>query len=442
MTVQSPMETDAGLTEGAAPRQRTLRASIAARLAAPLCRPLERLLGRVLCGAIQVVLPDGRTLTGRGASPGPHAALVLRRWRALVRLAAAGDVGLAESYRDGDWTTPDLLALLEFGLRNEAAWGGSLDAWPPVRGCLRALHAARANTRRGSRRNIAFHYDLGNDFYAQWLDPSLLYSSALYRDDAQSLEEAQACKLERVAELLRLSDLGAEAQVLEIGCGWGALAVHLAGRHAAAVAALTISERQLLHARRSVEAHGLAARVDFRLQDYRDVRGEFDRIVSIEMLEAVGEPYWPVFFATLRDRLRPGGRAVVQVITIDDAHFQSYRQGADFIQRFVFPGGMLPSPGALRAQAERAGLSMHTAERFGIGYASTLREWRRRFLAAWPAIARMGFDDAFRRLWEYYLCYCEAGFRSGRIDVGLYVFEHAGASASGREAKDGATGPD
>ena len=425
MTLHSPMQTAVTPVESAQTRRLPVRAAVAGRLAAPLCRSLERLLGRVVCGAIHVVLPDGRTVTGRGAAPGPHAAVVLRRWRALARLAVAGDIGLAESYRDGDWSSPDLLSLLEFGLRNEAVWGGSLDASLPVRWCLRALHSARANTRRGSRRNIAFHYDLGNEFYARWLDPALIYSSALYRDDGQSLEEAQACKLERVAELLRLPQASAGASVLEIGCGWGALAVHLASRHQAEVTGVTISERQLAHARRLVEARDLRDRVDLRLQDYRDVCGEFDRIVSIEMLEAVGERYWPVFFTTLRDRLRPGGRAVVQVITIDDAYFQSYRQGADFIQRFIFPGGMLPSPGALQAEAERAGLAMETAERFGRSYASTLQEWRRRFLAAWPAIAELGFDDAFRRLWEYYLCYCEAGFRSGRIDVGLYVFSRS-----------------
>jgi cyclopropane-fatty-acyl-phospholipid synthase len=218
-------------------------------------------------------------------------------------------------------------------------------------GVLRALHVWRSNTRRGSRQNIAFHYDLGNDFYAQWLDPALIYSSALYRDAAQSLEAAQAAKLERVVELLRLPSLGADAQVLEIGCGWGAMALELARRHPARLVGLTLSQQQLVHAQRCVSAQGVEDGVDLRLQDYRDVRGEFDRIVSIEMLEAVGERYWPVYFETLRERLRPGGVAVLQVITIADAHFDKYRRGADFIQRFIFPGGMLPSPSALQAEA-------------------------------------------------------------------------------------------
>ena len=425
MTAPSRAANAVPFAEARPTRHRSLPGRIASLLAWPLRRALARLLDHVACGSIELILPDGERVARHGSLPGPHAAIALQRWRPLARLALAGDIGLAESYRDGDWTTPDLTALLEFGIRNEASWGGTLDASQPVRWCLRAFHAMRANTRRGSRQNIAFHYDLGNDFYAQWLDPSLIYSSALYREEGQSLEAAQAAKLERVVELLRLPALSADAQVLEIGCGWGAMALEIARRHPAPLTGLTLSTQQLAHARRCVEAEGVAARVELRLQDYRDVPGQFDRIVSIEMLEAVGERYWPVYFETLRARLRPGGVAVVQVITIADAHFDKYRRGADFIQRFIFPGGMLPSPGALQAQAERAGLTLRTAELFGASYATTLVEWRRRFLQSWPQIAALGFDDAFRRLWEYYLCYCEAGFRSGRVDVGLYTLEHS-----------------
>jgi len=425
MTVPRRNAIAAALPEADLRRRGSLASGIAALLAWPLRRLLVRLLGHVACGTIEIVLPDGERLAGRGAMPGPHAVIALRGWRPLRRLALAGDIGLAESYRDGDWTTPDLTALLEFGIRNEASWGGTLEASWPARAVFRAIHAARANTRRGSRENIAFHYDLGNEFYAQWLDPTLTYSSALYRDDAQSLEDAQATKLERVTELLRLPSLAPDAQVLEIGCGWGATALHLARRHPARLVGLTLSEQQLVHAQRRAEVEGAAGQVDLRLQDYRDVTGAFDRIVSIEMLEAVGERYWPVYFETLRDRLRPGGLAVLQVITIADAHFDKYRRGADFIQRFIFPGGMLPSPGALRIEAERAGLTLRAAELFGTSYAATLVEWRRRFVQAWPQIAALGFDDAFRRLWEYYLCYCEAGFLSGRVDVGLYTLEHS-----------------
>jgi cyclopropane-fatty-acyl-phospholipid synthase len=235
-------------------RRRPLAAAVASLLAWPLRRALARLLRHVACGSIEIVLPDGERLAGRGAMPGPHAAIALRRWRPLRRLALAGDIGLAESYRDDDWTTPDLTALLEFGIRNEASWGSTLDASWPARACFRAIHLWRSNTRRGSRQNIAFHYDLGNEFYAQWLDPSLIYSSALYRDEAQSLEAAQTAKLERVTELLRLASLPADAQALEIGCGWGAMALQLARRHPARQVGLTLSAQQLAHAQRCVEA--------------------------------------------------------------------------------------------------------------------------------------------------------------------------------------------
>ena len=392
----------------------------------PLRRLLTRLLRGVACGALAITFPDGQRLEARGAAAGPQAAIHLQRWRALARLALRGDIGLAESYRDGDWSTPDLGALLAFGMRNEAAWGGALDATWPARALDRLRHLARANTRRGSRDNIAFHYDMGNAFYDQWLGPGMQYSSALYRDGSDSLEDAQADKLRRVLELLELERAPVGASILEIGCGWGALALELAQQPSTTVTGLTLSKEQLAHAQARVAAAGVQDRVELRLQDYRDVEGRYDRIASIEMLEAVGERYWPVYFETLRARLKSDGVAVLQVITIADEHFDHYRRGADFIQRFIFPGGMLPSVGAMRAEAARAGLSFTVAETFGLDYARTLVEWRERFIAAWPAIEALGFDASFKRLWEYYLCYCEAGFRSGRVDVGLYTLAHAG----------------
>ncbi|MEJ8822752.1 cyclopropane-fatty-acyl-phospholipid synthase family protein [Variovorax humicola] len=382
---------------------------------------LRRMLRGVRCGALAVELPNGERAEGRGASAGPQASIVLHRWRPLARLLLQGDTGLAASYRDGDWSSPDLPALLEFGIRNDSAWGHALDASWPARWFGRLVHLARSNTRRGSRENIAFHYDLGNDFYAQWLDPELVYSSALHATGSESLEEAQALKLQRIVELVELKP---DMSVLEIGCGWGALALALAATQGAQVTGLTLSAEQLAHARRRVAGKQLEAQIDLRLQDYRDVEGRYDRIVSIEMLEAVGERYWPTYFDTLRQRLKPDGLAVLQVITIADAHFEHYRSHTDFIQRFIFPGGMLPSPSAMNAQAERAGLTMKTTQTFGESYAITLVEWRHRFLRAWPAIEALGFDDAFRRLWEYYLCYCEAGFRAGHVDVGLYTLAH------------------
>lgn len=390
------------------------------RLQGPLRQLLRALLDRLPCGELAVVLPGGECLQARGSTPGPHAQLELHRWRALARLLAQGDLGLALAYRDGDWSTPDLQALLRFGAANDAA-GPALRGLRWSRWLARLGHLRRANTRRGSRHNIAFHYDLGNAFYAQWLDASMLYSSALYARGDETLEQAQAARLERIVALL---DVPQGADVLEIGCGWGALAVALARERGAHVTGLTLSAEQLAFARERALAQGLDAQLDLRLQDYRDVQGQYARIVSIEMVEAVGEAWWPTYFRTLRERLAPGGHAVIQAITIADAHFEDYRRGADFIQRCIFPGGMLPSPGTLREQAARAGLALREEVLFGDSYAATLAEWRRRFLAAWPAIEALGFDARFRRLWEYYLSYCEAGFRSGRVDVGLYSLRH------------------
>lgn len=387
----------------------------------PVHALLQRLLRALRHGTLTIELPGGQRLQGRGRESGPQAVLRLHRWRPLWRLLAQGDLGLAVAWRQGDWSSPDLPALLLLGALNEQAWQATLQGAGPWRALARLWHLAHANTRRGSRHNIAFHYDLGNAFYAQWLDPSMQYSSALYATGRETLEEAQAAKLDAV---LRLLDAPAGARVLEIGCGWGTLATTLAQRSGARVTGLTLSTEQLAHAQALAERTGVADRVDLRLQDYRDVGGRYDRIVSIEMFEAVGEAYWPAYFGVLRERLADHGSAVLQVITIDEPWFEGYRRGADFIQRFIFPGGMLPTRTALRREAQAAGLQLEEALRFGDGYAATLAEWRRRFLAAWPAIAALGFDEGFRRLWEYYLAYCEAGFRSGRIDVGLYRVAH------------------
>jgi len=383
----------------------------------PRFAPLRKLLARTRRGHLTLTLPNGRRVEAAGREPGPHATVQLHGWQALLRLVLQGDLGLALSYRNGDWSSPDLLALLEFGLANEEAWGSLLDGRGPTRWLARLAHLARANTRRGSRHNIAFHYDLGNAFYRQWLDDSMLYSSALYENDADTLEAAQARRLARIVEML---DVPPDAEVLEIGSGWGTLAATLARDHGARVTGLTLSTEQLAFARERAAEWGVGERTDLRLQDYRDVQGRFDRIVSIEMIEAVGEAYWPSYFATLRERLKPDGVVLLQAITIADDCFESYRQNADFIQRCIFPGGMLPSPRVLREQAERAGFVIEEVQCFGSSYARTLAEWRSRFLANWPAIEKLGFDDAFKRLWTYYLCYCEAGFRAQKIDVGLY----------------------
>ncbi|CBS90795.1 SAM-dependent methyltransferase [Azospirillum lipoferum] len=386
---------------------------------------LLRLAARIRVGELTLRLPDGRTLRFGDGATGPRADLALLDGSAARRLLLGGGIGMAEAYGDGLWTSGDLPALIELAIRNEAALKGVLKGTLAASAINRLFHRSRANSRRGSRRNIAFHYDLGNDFYRLWLDPGMTYSSALYEDDGQSLEDAQDAKIGRVAELLQLRP---GDRVLEIGCGWGGMAEHLAGRCGASVVGLTLSAEQLSFARRRMEEAGLAGKVDLRLMDYRDAGGSFDRIVSIEMIEAVGEEHWPRYFASLRDRLVPGGAAVVQAITIDDARFPHYRRKCDFIQRHIFPGGLLPCPSALRAEAERAGLAVEHVETFGASYARTCAEWRRRFHEAAPRVAAMGFDPRFRRLWDYYLAYCEAGFRAGTIDVGLWRFRRPGSA--------------
>jgi cyclopropane-fatty-acyl-phospholipid synthase len=382
---------------------------------------IRRVLRHLDCGRLTVILPSGRRIAHKGSQPGPHGVVEVRSNRAFRRVALRGDVGFAEGYVAGDWTSPDLTALIALAAGNVARLDRTLEGFWPVRLWRLLGHALKRNSARGSRRNIAFHYDLGNDFYRLWLDQSMTYSSACRITPGQSLEAAQAAKLDRIAELLAF-DEGDE--VLEVGCGWGALATHLAAR-GARVTGLTLSAEQLAHGCAQVEAKGLADRIDLRLQDYRDERGRYDRIVSIEMLEAVGEAYWPAYFDTLRAALKPGGRIVIQAITIREDRFDSYKRSPDFIQRYIFPGGMLPTTTILRREAVQAGLAVTYEEMFGGGYAATLAEWRRRFDAAWPEIAKLGFDPRFRRLWDYYLSYCEAGFRTGTIDVGLYVLEPA-----------------
>ncbi|KRE04255.1 hypothetical protein ASE63_25815 [Bosea sp. Root381] len=380
---------------------------------------LRRLLARIAVGHLTIVTPEGRRLHSGSSASGPQATLILKNWRAMRRLLLEGDIGLAEAYIAGDLATPDLTALIELGARNDATLRRLISGAWPVRMLNRLRHVLNANTRAGSRRNIMAHYDLGNDFYGQWLDDSMMYSSALYEAPTETLEAAQQRRLDRIVAMLGLS--GGE-HVLEIGCGWGALAERLA-REGCRVTAITLSPAQLDAAQRRVAEAGLGDRISLHLQDYRDISGQFDRIVSIEMIEAVGRAYWPSYFATLRRSLRPGGRAVLQAITIDHRAFEAYRQGTDFIQRYIFPGGCLPSIPALADETERAGFAVVEQLDFGASYALTLKEWRRRFLERWSDIAPLGFDEPFRRMWDFYLCYCEAGFRARTIDVSMISFQ-------------------
>lgn len=378
---------------------------------------LRRLLAGIHSGRLTIITPSGERIDHQASSHGPEAILIFHNWRALRRIIFGGDIGFAEAYIAGEWSTPDLTALIAMADRNADYFERAILGWVPMRPLNRLRHLLNTNSRTGSRRNIAFHYDLGNDFYRLWLDPSMSYSSAIYQRPDQSLEDAQEVKQQRIVDLLRLN--GGE-RVLEIGCGWGSLAARLA-QHGARVTAVTLSAQQFAGAQAVIAAQGCADRVELRLQDYRDCGGTFDRIVSVEMLEAVGEEYWPAYFTTLRERLCTGGQAVLQVITIREERFERYRRSADFIQRYIFPGGLLPSKAIIAEQAARAGFSVTVAASFGDSYAMTLAEWRGRFLNAWPEIEQLGFGAPFRRLWEYYLSYCEAGFRIGDIDVGLYL---------------------
>jgi len=375
---------------------------------------LRSRLQQLRAGAVTVTLPDGSTMHHRGERAGPEASLVVHRWRTLWNMLSEGDLGLASAFINGDCSCPDLKALIELGAHNEAALARKMPGSWLMHALNRVRHFRRSNTRRGSRRNIAAHYDLGNAFYAQWLDPGMQYSSALYSRPGQSLEEAQQAKLRRVAELLQAES---GQRVLEIGCGWGALAEHLVKQYGCAVTGLTLSTEQLAYARSRLRGSDTC---ELRQQDYRDVDGGFDRIVSIEMLEAVGERYWPTYFSTLRQSLVDGGVAVLQVITIAEQRFATYRDRPDFIQRYIFPGGMLPTAAIVRHEAERAGLRLVEQQDFGPSYARTLADWRRRFLRGWPQIEALGFDLRFKRMWEYYLTYCEVGFERAAIDVSLF----------------------
>lgn len=341
------------------------------------------------------------------------------RLKALLRGLYGGMVGLSEAYVEGDWETPDLDLATDWALQNrenirQALKGNVFSKW-----FSRLHHNLNKNTRTGSKKNIAFHYDLGNDFYRLWLDRTMSYSSALFSDENQSLEAAQQNKYRRIIELL---DPQAEQKVLEIGCGWGGFAETLLTEHDVKLDAITLSAEQLAWAKNRL-ADVPKKKLNLSLTDYRDLNDKacaYDRIASIEMLEAVGEVYWPTYFSTLKKCLKPGGVAVIQVITIDDEIFPGYRLTPDFIQRYIFPGGMLPSPTVMREQITKAGLSLSDEQSFGLDYAKTLHHWSQSFEQAWPEIAAQGFNQRFKRLWRYYLAYCQSGFKAGTIDVRFY----------------------
>jgi cyclopropane-fatty-acyl-phospholipid synthase len=403
-------------------RPESLASEVGRRISGFWPRILASAARRMAAGQLTLIGPDGGAEIIAGKVPGPQATLSIRRPRAIRRLLSGGDVGFAESYMDGDWESPDLAALIELAAQNEHAMADATRGLGMMRAWHRLQHLMRPNSRRGSRRNIAEHYDLGNDFYRLWLDPTMTYSSAIFSDPQAALSDAQMAKYRRMADSLELKP---GHKVLEIGCGWGGFAEFAAGTYGCQVTGITLSQEQQKFARERVAKAGLADKVEIELVDYRDVDGSFDRIASIEMFEAVGEAHWPVFFEKVRNLLSPGGLAALQVILIEEARFDLYRRGADFIQRYVFPGGMLPSQTAFNRAAESARLKIDEAYHFGLDYARTLAIWQKDFQQAWPRVAALGFDAKFKRLWEYYLAYCEGGFRAGSIDVAQFRLKRA-----------------
>jgi len=390
-----------------------------------LARGFLGLMEKIQAGSVELQTPDGDTLNFQGAAAGPHAVLQINDWSACAAIIRSGDIGVAESYRDQKIDTPDLLSVLMLALANQETMEQTLHGSFLGTVFYRLRHLMNRNTRKGSKKNIHAHYDIGNDFYRQWLDASMTYSAAIFPEaetsaSIESLELAQHAKYDRLLDQL---DVKRGDHILEIGCGWGALAERAALR-GCYVTGISLSQEQLAWAQQRVKGTPAEGRTHFKFMDYRELDGKFDAIVSIEMLEAVGQSYWPTYFSKIKSCLNTGGKAALQTITIANDRFDDYRRGTDFIQQYIFPGGMLPSHELLRKEVEAAGMNMGTPFFFGGDYATTLRLWRKNFEDQLETIRAQGFDEAFIRIWRFYLCYCEAGFLTRRTDV-CQVMIHA-----------------
>ena len=372
------------------------------------------LVRKLNSGRVDFILPDGRQFRAEGAKPGPVAEVFINNPDVFARLVREGDLGFSDAYLDGWWTTPDLQAFMDF---IHADNDDMYDEFPGM-GLVRAWEKARfwfqSNSKRQALKNISYHYDLGNDFYSLWLDDTMTYSSALFSTSQESLENAQVAKY---ASMIDQMGVKPGDHVLEIGCGWGGFAEYAAKERGLKVTGLTISKEQLAFARKRIKNNGLGDKVNLKLQDYRDETGVYDGVASIEMFEAVGEKYWPIYFNKVKQCLKPGKQATLQIITIHDARWEVYRKGVDFIQKYIFPGGMLPSPTVLRQEVAKAGLNVQHSIEFGKSYSQTLRRWFEVFNDQWDTISGMGFDDRFRRMWNFYLTSCAATFESGNCDV-------------------------
>ena len=383
------------------------------RLIAPaFARLLDQLDERLTVGGIESTLPDGSRRRIGFHQPGPVAVVQLKSWYALVRLATSGSVGWFRAWAKGEWTSPDPVPLFELFMRNAVELGDTARAKGSARLLNWVMHRFRDNDHEGARRNIAAHYDLGNDFYAAWLDPNMSYSSARFAAG----DDLEAAQQRKVALLLDRLDLKPGDRLLEIGCGWGSLAIEAAKR-GAQVVGLTLSAEQKDWAEAKIAELDLSERIDIRLQDYREISGEYDAIASVEMVEAVGERWWPAYLDCIARNLKTGGRAALQFISIDHRLFDDYSKSADFIQAYIFPGGMLLDEPRFQTLAQERGLSWEDRDGFALDYAATLRQWRDRYDAAVREGRLSGFSDQFHDLWRYYLMYCEGGFRGAGIDV-------------------------
>jgi len=377
------------------------------------------LVGKPQFGAVTVILPNGRTRTVGNAQTGGHAVLRLNNFNVITEAMKRGTVGFAAAYMNGDIEVDDLTALFRFFLQNREMFEQASKGFFHRAAADLHYHISRRNTLEGSKKNIAEHYDLGNDFYGMWLDPSMTYSSAVFTSGDQSLEQAQLAKYRRVADMAGITP---GSSVLEVGCGWGGFAETVARDYKAHLRGITLSAEQLKYGQERLARQGLDEFATLVFEDYRHTEGQYDHIGSIEMIEAVGEDNWPSYFKTIHDRLKPGGTAAIQAITINEADFEVYKSGPDFIQRYIFPGGMLLTKTVMREFGEKYGLVLENVENFRLSYAKTLKLWRERFLERWPMIAPLGYDEVFKRKWVYYLSYCEAGFTEGSIDVGIYQY--------------------
>ena len=372
------------------------------------------LVGKLNSGRVDFILPDGRRFRAEGLKPGPVAEVTINNPDVFARLVREGDLGFCDAYLDGWWTTPDLQAFMDFIHADNDDMYDGFPGMALVRAWEKARFWFQSNTKSQALKNISYHYDLGNDFYSLWLDDTMTYSSALFNTSQESLEKAQIAKYASMVDQMGVKP---GDHVLEIGCGWGGFAEYAAKERGLKVTGLTISKAQLEYAQKRIKSKGLSDKVNLKLQDYRDETGVYDGVASIEMFEAVGEKYWPVYFDKIKQCLKPGKQATLQIITIQDARWEVYRKSVDFIQKYIFPGGMLPSPSVLRKEVHRAGLSVQHSIEFGKSYSQTLRRWFEVFNNKWDNISAMGFDDRFRRMWNFYLTSCAATFESGNCDV-------------------------